>query len=215
MPELDFEIEAVEVERFAVTPTLLFGLHITARDATPIQNIALRCQFRIEPGRRGYDADDEARLFELFGEKRRWGQTLRSFLWDHVNFSVPAFTGECRVKLPIACGHDFNVAATKYFHGLDDGVAPLSCHFSGAIFYDDSDHRLQIGQIAWNREARFDLPVAAWRSLMAEYYPDTTWLRVRNDLFERLYCYKRDNGFVDWEGALDSLLPVGAARHSS
>jgi len=206
MPELDFAIDGVEVERFAVAPTLLFDLRISAPERA-ISNISLRCQVRIEPARRGYEPGDHERLSELFGEKQRWGQSLQSFLWDHVNLSVPAFEGECTVKLPVTCNHDFNVAATKYFHGLESGDAPLSFLFSGAVFFHDDDGRLQIDQVSWTKDAAFALPVATWRALMARYYPDTTWLRVRNDLFDRLYRYKRQNGFSDWDGTLDSLIP--------
>lgn len=208
MAELDFKIEDVEVELFAAVPTLLFGLRIIAR--MPIRNIALRCQIRIEPTRRGYEAEDQERLRELFGEKQRWGQTLRSFLWEHVDVPVPAFEGECSLKMPVLCSHDFNIAATKYFYGLGDGDAPLSFLFSGTIFYDDAEGRLQIGPIDWSRQANFALPVASWRALMAQYYPETTWLRIRNDLFDRLYRYKRENGFIDLDLALDSLIPPHA-----
>lgn len=208
MLELDFRIGDVEVERFAVAPTLLFGLRILTR--VPIRNIALRCQIRIEPTGRGYEAADQERLSELFGEKQRWGQTLRSFLWDHVDVPVPAFDQEYDLKMPVACSHDFNIAATKYFYGLGDGDVPLSFLFSGAVFYDDADGRLQIGQIAWSKEANSALPVATWRALMAQYYPETTWLQIRHDLFDRLYRYKREKGFTDWEQALDSLIPRDA-----
>jgi hypothetical protein len=204
MPELDFKITGVSVEPFAAVPTLLFDLRIASD--MPLRNIALRCQIRIEPTRRNYTSEEHEPLAELFGEKRRWGQTLRSFLWDHVNLQVPAFEGETTVKLPLVCTHDFNVGATKYFHGLQGGGAPLSFLFSGAIFYDDADGHLQIGQVSWRGEAAFGLPVETWRALMTQYYPETTWLRVPNALFERLYRYRRDKGFVDWNQTLDSLI---------
>jgi hypothetical protein len=208
MPELDFKIEDVNIEPFAAVPTLTFDLRIGSPDRA-IRNIALASQIRIEPARRGYGPAEQERLSELFGETRRWGQTLRGFLWDHVNLPVAPFETECVVKLPLACSYDFNIAATKYFHGLDEGVAPLSFLFSGAVFYDDADGYLQIGQIAWTKDASFNLPIAIWRKLMAQYYPDTTWLQVPNALFERLSHYKRANGFTDWEKALSSL--IGAA----
>jgi hypothetical protein len=160
--------------------------------------------------RRVYGPDDHERLGELFGEPSRWGQTLRSFLWDHVDLPVPAFEAECVVKLPVTCSHDFDIAATKYFHGVVDGDIPLSFLFSGAVFYDDRDGRLQIGQIAWSKDAAFALPSATWRALMVRYYPDTTWLRVPHDLFDRLSRYKRRHGFTDWGKALDSLIPDDA-----
>ena len=50
----------------------------------PVHAVALRCQIRIEPQRRRYDADEEARLVELFGETPQWGDSLRPFLWTHV-----------------------------------------------------------------------------------------------------------------------------------
>ncbi len=214
MPDLDFQIEDVGIEPFAAVPTLTFDLRIAARDR-PIRNIALTSQIRIEPARRGYGPEEQERLSELFGEKRRWGQTLRGFLWDHVNLPVPPFETECLVKLPLACSYDFNIAATKYFHGLEEGVAPLSFLFSGAVFYEEVDGRLQIGQIAWNKDASFNLPIATWRKLMAQYYPDTTWLQVPNDLFERLAQYKRANGFTDWETVLSSLIRTATLESAS
>ena len=66
MLELDFRIRDVEVERFAVAPTLLFGLLILP--GVPIRNITLRCQIRIEPTRRGYEAADQERLSECSGK---------------------------------------------------------------------------------------------------------------------------------------------------
>jgi hypothetical protein len=205
MPDLEFRIEAAEPEPFAAVPTFMFSLRILSSE--PIRNITLRCQIRVEPARRGYAGDDYERLSELFGETSRWGQTLRSFLWDHVDLPVPGFETTCVVKLPVTCSNDFDIAATKYFHGVGDGDIPLSFLFSGAVFYDGPDGRLQIGQIAWSKDASFSLPSATWRALMARYFPDTTWLRVRNDLFERLGRYKRRRGFTDWANALDSLIP--------
>ena len=76
--------------------------------------------------RRQYAPTEQERLLELFGEPERWGETLRTMLWTHTNVTVPAFTGSTVVDLPVPCTYDFNVAATKYFHGLEDGRgAPL------------------------------------------------------------------------------------------
>lgn len=207
MPELDFKIEGVEVEPYAAVPTLLFGLRVINRTpATPIENVALRCQIRIDPARRGYGGEDHDRLRDLFGDQERWGKTLHSFLWEHVNISIPSFQNECAVKLPVSCSYDFNIAATKYFHGLTGGEIPLRFFFSGTTFYRGEDERLQIGQIAWSREASLRLPTATWRTMMSRYYPDTTWLRINHQAFEQFYRYKQQNGFSTWEQALESLL---------
>ena len=87
---------------------------------------------KIEPQRRHYDDAEEARLYELFGETPRWGDTLRPFLWTHVSAIVPGFDGATEIDLPIVCTYDFEVAAAKYLHALDDGGradrAPLLRH---------------------------------------------------------------------------------------
>ena len=102
-----------------------------------IHTVVLRCQIQIEAMRRRYAPEEEARLRDLFGEPERWGHTLRTMLWTHANAVVPRFSGATTVELPVPCSYDFNVAATKYFHGLEDGEVPLSLLFSGSVFYED------------------------------------------------------------------------------
>jgi hypothetical protein len=110
------------------------------------------------------------------------------------------------VKLPVPCSFDFNIAATKYFHGIEDGEAPLIFLFSGSVFYRDENDNLQIGQIAWSKESAYRLPVRVWRSMMDHYYPQTAWLCLRRDAFDELYRYKRAKGLPSFEQALDDLL---------
>ena len=207
MVDLDFAVQGVEVEPYAASPLLLFTLRVSNRlPATPVQNVALACQIRIEPTRRRYGAADQERLVELFGEPERWGQTLRSFLWTHVNVSIPPFEIERDVVLPVPCSYDFNIAATKYFHGMQEGEVPLLLLFSGTVFYRDADDQLQIEQIAWSKEAAYRLPVQVWRSMMDQYYPNSAWLNLNREVFERLYRYKRERGLPSWEQALEELL---------
>ncbi len=52
---------------------------------------------------------------------------------------VPPFAKETVVELQVPCTFDFNVAATKYFHGLADGDLPLNFLFSGTVFYPDRE----------------------------------------------------------------------------
>ena len=94
----------------------------------------MRCQIQLEVTRRRYTAEDQEKLRDLFGEPDRWGQTLRNLLWTHVNVNVPPFQETTVVDLPVPCTFDFNVAATKYFHGLGDGEVPLCLMFSGTVF---------------------------------------------------------------------------------
>jgi hypothetical protein len=209
MPDLTFQIEKAEPQRFTVAPTLLFKLRIT--NAVPneiVHSVALRCQIQLEVTRRQYSAEDQNRLRDLFGETERWGQTLKTMLWTHASIVAPAFQGTAIVDLPVPCTFDFNVAATKYFHGLAGGDVPLCFLFSGTVFYENGDGALQVGPIPWDKEAHFKLPVNSWREMMDIYYPNSAWLCLRRDVFERLYQYKVEHGIPTWEQALENILPA-------
>jgi hypothetical protein len=153
-------------------------------------------------------AQEREGLRDLFGEPDRWSQTVRSLLWTHVSANVPAFSGAITTDLPVPCTFDFNVAAAKYFHALQDEDVPLCFQFSGTVFYAASNGTLQIDQIGWDKEARFKLPARIWREMMDHYYPNSAWLRLRRDAFDRLHEYKRRHGMATWEEAIDSLLPL-------
>lgn len=209
MPDLHFEIADAEALPFAAGPTILFKVSI--RDETSeerIESILLRTQVRIETTRRHYDAETERRLGELFGEPHRWGETLRSMLWTNTTSIVPPFTGSTAAELPILCTYDFEVAAAKYFYALEDGEIPLLFLFSGTVFYKQGDTPMQIWQIPWESEAAYRLPVAMWKQMMNHYFPNSAWLRLRKDVFDRLYAYRVARGLPTWEGALEELLPV-------
>jgi hypothetical protein len=209
MPDLSFQIENAEAQRFTAAPTLLFKLRLS--NCVPgevVHSVALRCQIQLEVTKRKYTAEDQNHLRDLFGETERWSQTLKTMLWTHASVVAPAFKDTCVVDLPVPCTFDFNVAATKYFHGLGDGEVPLSFLFSGTVFYEDACGALQVAPIPWDKEARFRLPVKSWRDMMDIYYPNSAWLCLRRDVFERLYEYKVVHGIPTWEQALERMLPA-------
>ena len=208
MPDLTFQIESVEPQRHAAAPTLAFGLRVAeaAEPPTPVHTVVLRCQVRIEPARRSYTASERDRLRDLFGTPERWGQTLRPMLWTHVGATVPAFAGATVVALPVPCSFDLGLAATKYFDALEGGDLPLCFLFSGTIFYEADDGALQVSQISWEKEADFRLPAATWHQLMNEYYPNTAWVGLRKDVYDRLDRFRSDQGLPTWEQALERLL---------
>jgi hypothetical protein len=119
---------------------------------------------------------------------------------------VCAFEREIVVDLPTPCSFDFNIAATKYFDGLDEGDAPLDFLFSGSVFYREPDGQLQIGQISWTKQNAFRLRVAVWRDLVEHYHPHSAWLCLQRDAFDALYRYKRQQGLPTFERALEDLL---------
>jgi hypothetical protein len=212
MPDLSFAIESADVVPFAAVPTLAFKLHIenTVPDEA-IHTIALRCQIQIEATRRRYSAKEQEGLLDLFGEPQRWSQTLRSLHWMNLNMVVPAFPGSNTItNLQVPCTFDFNVAATKYFEGLSDGEIPLNFLFSGTVFYAHAEEELQIAPISWEKEARFKLGVNVWHAMMDSYYPNSAWLHLRRDVFDRLYRYKMQQGIPTWEQALEQVLPAEA-----
>jgi hypothetical protein len=209
MPDLSFKIEEAVVVPFAMAPTLAIKLRIANTDAgETIHTIALRCQIQIDVTKRRYTPEEQESMRDLFGEPERWSQTLRSLLWTHVSVVVPAFKGNTLVDLPVPCTFDFNVAATKYFQGLTAGEIPLILMFSGTVFYADSEDTLQVAPISWEQEARFRLPVKVWRDMMDSYYPNSAWLNLHRDVFERLYRYKTQRGIPTWEQVFESMLPV-------
>ncbi len=209
MPDLNFQVESAEALPFAAAPLLIFKLRVTNADAgEPIQTVALRCQIQIEPTRRRYDSQEQERLLDLFGEPERWGQTLRTMLWTHASIVVTPFTGSTVVDLPVPCTFDFNVGAAKYFAGLEDGEVPLCLLFSGTIFYETDDGTLQVAQISWEKETKYRLPVRVWREMMDHYYPNSAWLCLRRDVFDRLYQHKMRRGIPTWEQTIESLLPA-------
>ena len=212
MPELNIQVAGAGVVPYAAVPTLAFQLQIgNAAPDEEIHTIALRCQIQIEVTRRNYAPKEQARLLDLFGRPERWGQTLRNMLWTHASMIVPGFEGGSTVAdMNIPCTFDFNVAATKYFEGLSAGEIPLLMLFSGTIFYASPGSPLQVAPISWEQEARCKLPVRVWREMMDIYYPNSVWINLHRDAFERLYQYKVEHCIPTWEQALERALSCDA-----
>ena len=207
MPDLRLTIEGAEVVQYAAAPLLAFKLRIANSSSEEIfYTVALRAQIQIEATRRKYDANEQERLLDLFGEPDRWGQTLRSMLWTHASVVVPRFTGSTLADISVPCTFDFNVAATKYFHGVTSGDLPLCFQFSGTVFYQGENETLQVAPISWDKEAKYRLSVKVWKDLMDVYYPNSAWLALQRDTFEKLYQYKVREGIPTWEEALERAL---------
>lgn len=211
MPDLSFTVEKAIAEPFAAAPTISFELRIANADpGEQIHSAIIRCQFQIEATRRQYSAKDQEQLRDLYGTPERWGQTLRNMLWTHASVVVPSFTASVLINVPVACTFDFNIAATKYFEGLSDGDIPLSLMFSGTVFYEDVSGFPKVAPVPWDKETRYRLPAAVWKEMMELYYPNSAWLCLRKDAFERLHQYKIRNGIPTWEEAIERLFAEAA-----
>jgi hypothetical protein len=206
VPDLDFRVEGVEVLEYAAVPTLSFKLRIENLEEEPIRSVSLNTQVRIAARQRHYEAVEQKWLQELFGEPHRWGETLRSLLWTHTVLQVPRFSGSTVMDMPVTCTYDLEVVAAKYFYALEDGEVPLEFLFSGTVFYAAEGGMLQTARISWEKEAEFRLPVRLWKEMMEHYFPNSAWVRLHRDAFDRLYDYKVRMGFPTWEAAVESLL---------
>jgi hypothetical protein len=207
MPDLSFRIGEIKAMPYTAVPTIAARLHIAnAMKEERIQSVILNCQIQVQPLGRAYTAMEEARLLDLFGEREQWGRTMKPLHWTNLMVKVPPFTGETSIDLPLPCSLDFDIAANKYFYGLEAGSIAIAVMFSGTIFYADEHGSMQIAQISWDREARLQLPVDVWKQAIDAHYPGSAWLRLPRDTFDRLYRYKVARGVPSWERVLDRLL---------
>ncbi len=207
MPDLNFKVTGVEPAARGLIPLLHFHLEVTNSPETElIQAVILQAQVQIQSAHRPYDDEEREKLVDLFGTPDRWGQTLRNRLWAHANVSVRPFTRSTEAVLPIQCTYDLNVTATKYFYALKEGEVPLLFLFSGTIFYAAPDGRLQVQQISWDKECLYLMPVRVWQALMEHHYPNSAWVSLHRQVFERLYAYKRRQGLPTWEQTIERLL---------
>jgi Family of unknown function (DUF6084) len=209
MSELSFTVLDVEPEPYAVTPTLTARLDVSAPEQDRVEGIALRCQVRIDPRRRGYTDAEESGLLDLFGPRQRWADTQHTFLWQHAATMVPGFSGATTVGLPLPCTYDFEVAASKYLHALSDGAVALQFLFSGTVFRR-GDRGLLVQQVPWHCEDHYDMPVSVWRALIAGHFPDRGWMRLRHETISALAGYKSQCGLLDLDDAVSQLLMTRA-----
>ncbi|HET7073037.1 MAG TPA: DUF6084 family protein [Mycobacterium sp.] len=202
---VDFAVLDVAPEPYRVSPVLTARVSVATDGEDPVHAIALRCQVRIEPLRRPYSDAEADGLIDLFGLRERWATTQRTFLWQHCSTMVPGFAGNTTVGLPLDCTYDFEVAAAKYMHALRDGTIPLQFLFSGTIFVK-SERGFSVQQVPWDCEYRYDMPVAAWRELITQHYPNTGWVRLSHETIAALAGYKSAQGLLDLDHAVTALL---------
>lgn len=131
---------------------------------------------------------------------------MTPLVWTTLSLNVTAFTAQTRVELPLPCTMDFDVAAAKYFYGLESGSVDVSLLFSGTVFYTGAAGTLQIAQIPWDREARFSLPASVWQQAIAAHYGEAAWLRLSQDCFERLRRFASARGVTGWDLLLTRLM---------
>ncbi|MDG3005447.1 DUF6084 family protein [Paludisphaera mucosa] len=207
MPDLSFHIEGVEPVLFAASPLLAFKTRVTNRIAGErVRSGMLRCRVDIDPARRVHDADERDRLHDLFDRPERWGRTLRALPWAEVVLYLPSFQDSVVVDVLVPCSGDLELSTTRYLFGLRGGDVNVGLSFRGTVLHDSNDRGLQVALTVQDEASRVRLPLNTWREMMDHYYPNSGWLRLRSDLYERLSRHKTLGGHATLEQALDSLL---------
>lgn len=205
MSSFDFSVVDIFAEPYAAAPQLTARLRIQDTSEQTIHAIALRCQVRIEPQRRRYDEADESGLRGIFGDRDRWVDTLRPFLWMQCSAMVQGFTGVTEVDLVLPCTYDFDITGSRYLHAVGDGTVPLALLFSGTVFTKGA-HGFGVQQVPWDCEASYQLPVEVWKQMMASYFPGTGWIRLDHGVIASLADYRSRHGLTTWDETIESLV---------
>ncbi|WP_217242553.1 DUF6084 family protein [Streptomyces sp. AC555_RSS877] len=209
MTRFSFACTGVRADRYAAGPTLVFRLRVTAADNARVHALALRCQIRIEPARRGYETAEADALADLFGERSRWGSTLQPVQFAQVSVMVPSFTGEIDTDLVVPCTYDMDIAASRYLAALTDGEVPLLMLFSGTAFTGAGG--FQVEPVPWDREAAFRMPVTAWREMVEQHFPGCGWIRLPRDTMDALLAHRSRHALPSWEATVRALLEESGA----
>ena len=158
----------------------------------------------IEPQRRRYEPDGGGPPRRAVRRDAAVGRHAAAVPVDpRQRRSSPASTATTEVDLPVTCTYDFEVAAAKYLHGLDDGEIPLLLLFSGTVFrapaaggFGGRAGRVARGGVATACRSQ------VWRDVMDLYFPNSGWLRVSRDTLDALTRFKAGAGPADVGGGL-------------
>ena len=207
MPDLNFRVEGAAAIGRAATPMMSFRICVDNRGIEPIHVAALQCKIEVDASRRAYTPQDRDRLKELFGESSRWADTMDTLLWTSATLIVPSFSEKTICDLLVPCSFDFNVAATKYFYGLEAGSVPLRFDFSGQVVFQNASGALESAPLN-GAQSSFALPLNSWTDMMDLFYPDSVWLRLPRETFNRINQYKIDQGIPTWEDVFERIVPA-------
>jgi hypothetical protein len=206
MFDLVFDCVDCKPDRYGASPALVFKLRIAETTGTTLHSIGLRCQLRIEPQRRHYSAEESKGLTDLFGGPERYGETLHPMQLAMISVNVQGFKGSTEVDVTVPCTYDLEVATGRYFDALREGDVPLVLLFSGTVFYKADDGGVTVGQVPWDKEASYRLPVSIWREMIDIFFPNSGWLMLHNDTVKALTRFKSREAIAGWDETLALLL---------
>ncbi len=126
--------------------------------------------------------------------------------------TVPAFTDECVIDLPVGCSYDFNLAATKYFYGLEAGEFLCCCCSAARSSFATARATCRSVRSPNTRRPATVFPVGTWRALMERYYSGTVPLSLSREVFDEVYRFKRRHALASWDDTVRLLLEKGRAE---
>ncbi len=135
MAELVFDCVGAAAERYAATPSFTLRLRITetSGETDRRDRAALPDPHRTAPPpllrRGGRTAARPVRRHRPLGGHRQTAAVLHAVRHGARVHRLPP-----TVDLPVPVTYDLEIASTKYFHALTDGVVPLLLLFSGTVF---------------------------------------------------------------------------------
>jgi hypothetical protein len=205
MTDLRFDVIDVRAAEQAAAPAVVFTVGIADAGGARIHGIHLHVQAQIDPRARHYSADEQARVYALFGDPPQWDRSLRPLAWAQITTMVRGFTGRTDVAIAVPCTYDLEVGASRYLHAVREGEITVRLLFSGTIFVA-SDSGFSIEQVPWDREARCQVPARLWTEVMEAHFPGCGWLRLRRETLDALLAFKDRQALVSWDETMDRLL---------
>ncbi len=209
--ELTFDALEPRADVYAAAPTVVLPLSIAEVTGITVHTIALKCQLRIEPAKRRYTPSEQEKLFDLFGEPARWGDTLKPMQLANLGLLVPGFTGRIEIDLNLPLTYDLEIAQSKYWSALEDGAIPLLLLFSGVVYVRTPDAGVQVLPVPWTKEATVRVPVSVFRQAFDAHFPGRGWLLLGTDVLEDLGRFKASRALLTWDQVMRALLKEAEA----
>ena len=203
MPDLGFKFEGAESAKFAASPQINFKLRLNNSD--PYGSNSFR-RLAVSDSTRGYATP----LYRGGATKAaRSVRRTRALEPDSAQSALDSRECECPSLsagklLSISRCHARSIstwARRNIFMGWATDKCPSASCSAELFSMRAMASPLQVAPISWDKEARFNLPVKVWHDMMDSYYPNTAWIHLRRDVFERLYDYKVRHGIPTWEQA--------------
>lgn len=204
MTAFDFGVLRVEPARRAVSPTLTFRMRVRSV-GEPVDALALRVRVQLEPALRGYAAEEEPLLVEIFGARERWSSAVRPLQWHEGAVMLGRFSEEAEFDLHVPCTYDMYVSAGKYLTALNDGEIPVRLFFNGTVFRGASSG-FEVEMLPWDLESTARFPLQTWREAMDACFPNHAWIRVERPTFDRLARYRAEHHLWDWDAAINTVI---------